>query len=314
VSGVDSLVNDDRRMAALTEKQVQIGSKPVRLWGSPDDASFREIQTAGWDPVLLCAKALLESDACVLDVGSNVGLTAIAFDQLVPDGRIFAFEPSPRNYELLQKNLKENSCSRVEAVNMAVGSSTGEVSFFDTRAYGAGSFAMNDVAQLAARHHSGDLIKVPSVSIDDFVEDRGLDRVDLIKIDVEGFELDVLEGARKTLATHRPITILEFNSYCFITHTQILPTVALERIAAVFPHLYVIRGPGRLRPLRDHHDHHEFLHDNINVHRLDDLVGCFDRDGVERLEAAGEQPASPKRPFRQQLRNRLVAALDRLLQ
>jgi FkbM family methyltransferase len=248
----------------------------------------------------------------VLDIGSNVGLTAIGFDQLVPEGKVFAFEPSPQNYRLLQKNLKENSCLRVEAVNKAVGSSTGEVSFFDVPGYGAGSFALNDVSQLAARHHAEDRIEIPCVRIDDFVEDLGLDRIDLIKIDVEGFELDVLEGARKTLARFRPITILEFNSYCFITHTQILPAVALEKIAAVFPHLYVIR-PGRLTSLDDDHDRYDFLHDNMNVHGLDDLIGCFDPDRLRHLEAGGEQPASPKRPFRHRLRSRIVGALDRML-
>ena len=296
----------------LTAKHIQIGSKAARLWGNSEDASFRAIGDLWWDPLLSCASQLLESDACVLDVGSNVGLTAIGFEQLVPEGRIFAFEPSPRNYELLRRNLEENGCSRVEAMNMAVGRATGEVTFLDTPRYGAGSFAVNDEGQIAVKHHAEDLIKVPCVGIDDFVEQRNLSRVDLIKIDVEGFEIDVLEGAQKTLAAHRPIAILEFNSYCFITHTQMLPTVALERIAAVFPHLYVIRGPGRIKPLRDHHDYHDFIHDNMNVHHLDDLIGCFDREAVKHLEATAEQPP-PQTRIRHKLRNRIVAGVERLL-
>jgi FkbM family methyltransferase len=263
----------------------------------------------------MCAKALLPGDACVLDVGSNVGLTAIAFDQFVPEGRIFAFEPSPRNYECLRKNLAENDCGRVEAINKAVGRESGEVTFFDTRLFGAGSFAVRDNAQIAVKHHAEDRTKVPCVSVDDFVARRGIGRVDLIKVDVEGFEIEVLEGAEKTLAAHEPIVILEFNSYCFITHTQTLPTVALERIAATFPHLFVIRGAGRVKPLRDHHDYHDFIHDNINIHHLDDLIACFDRKVVGGLEIADADasPAPPdERPLRHRLRSRIGGAVRRL--
>lgn len=298
----------------LTSKQVPILARTARLWGSSEDASFRAIIDLSRDPLLTCAKELLRSDACILDVGSNVGLTAIGFDQLVPNGRIFAFEPSPRNYELLRKNLDQNACSRVEAINKAVGSGDGEVTFFDVRQYGAGSFAVRDEAQLAVQHHSEEMIKVPCISIDGFVEDRSLDRVDLIKIDVEGFEIDVLEGARSTLATHKPIVMMEFNSYCFISHAQMLPTVALEKLAAVFPHLFVIRGPGRIKLLNDVHDYFDFIHDNMNIHRLDDLIGCFDREDVRHLELTTAGPIqSPTRPFRHKLRNRIVAAVERLL-
>jgi hypothetical protein len=94
---------------------------------------------------------------------------------------------------------------------------------------------------------------IPAITVDGFVEEQSLARVDFIKIDVEGFEKAVLEGATRTIARHSPIVLMEFNCWCLTAHSRINPLDFAEWIFREFrfvhvvdsktPHLHLRRPP-----------------------------------------------------------------------
>lgn len=138
--------------------------------------------------------------ACVLDVGAHIGLVALPMSRAVADaGRVFAFEPATANLEFLRAHLALNRIANVTVVNALVGG--GEkalVEFFEqSRAAGQNSVVVkknsNAYRQTLRRQ----------ITLDGFCGENDL-APDVVKIDVEGGEIGVLEGARKTLAKHRP--------------------------------------------------------------------------------------------------------------
>jgi len=128
----------------------------------------------------------------VFDIGAYVGDTALWFSKAVgPQGKVYAFEPEPSNFEKLKANLERNKVTNVIPLQLALSEKEGEMQI----ASGRGSSAITETA--------GDT-SVKVTTIDRFVEANKLPRVDFIKMDVEGYELKVLAGARETIKNFKP--------------------------------------------------------------------------------------------------------------
>lgn len=137
-------------------------------------------------------EAVGEGDV-VFDVGAHVGyFTAIASLRVGPAGRVVAFEPRPVNLGLLRRHVQVNDLDNVTVVEAGVGRGSGTARFEEGTGSGTGKIA--DQGELTVR----------VVRLDDVVGEDGLPEPDFIKIDVEGGELDVLEGARGLLERARP--------------------------------------------------------------------------------------------------------------
>jgi FkbM family methyltransferase len=134
----------------------------------------------------------------VLDLGAHIGLFTVLMSRLVGSaGRVFSFEPTPYTCGVLRETIRINLCeSNVEVVQKAVSKGSGRATFFDT-----GDVVSNANSLVRTQRCEGE-ISVETVSIDDSVP-RGL-AVRLMKIDVEGAELDVLRGAVRTFASGPP--------------------------------------------------------------------------------------------------------------
>lgn len=132
----------------------------------------------------------------VLDLGGNLGTSAILFSRLVgPAGRVYSFEPV--FHELLERNVRENGLDNVEVVPCAVGSEVGEVPF-SVSDYGLDARRQLDPAQ-------GNLGTVPMTTINAFAAERELDELAFVKLDIEGGEEDALRGGRETIGRLRPM-------------------------------------------------------------------------------------------------------------
>ena len=138
-----------------------------------------------------------------LDIGAHIGLFTVVMARLVgPKGRVFSFEPTPSTRAVLERTVRLNHCDdRAEVRPEAVARTSGRSEFFDTAdiVSNANSLVPTD------RHRAG--FTVDTVSVDDFVAARALP-VSCLKIDVEGAELDTLQGAERTLGTERPAVAL----------------------------------------------------------------------------------------------------------
>lgn len=143
----------------------------------------------------------------VFDIGANVGYYAVPFALSIgPNGRLFAFEPNPRIAERLSAHLELNGLMNVTVVPTALGSQNTEMELFvpPNDDPGSATLIQDWRKETAVEKH-----KVSVIRLDDYVVDQDIDRVDLIKLDVEGFELDVLSGAEHILRHHRPRVMVE---------------------------------------------------------------------------------------------------------
>jgi len=151
----------------------------------------------------------LPKSGVFLDVGANVGLFALpAAHHWCPDGRVLAFEASPGIYQYLAHNLEINPAPNLQLMAAAVTARSGDqLTFFDATEdkFGMGSLT-NRFNQVG--------VSVPSISLDDAVAEAGIPQVDVIKVDVEGHELGVFQGALSILHQPKPpVIVFEFNDW-----------------------------------------------------------------------------------------------------
>ena len=264
--------------AGTGAKSVRIFDRAVSITGSDEDDYFRHIVEGSdlTDPVLHALRPHVDEGAWCFDVGANIGLYSVGLSTLAPRGRVFAFEPSPGSAAFLRTNLRRNGAENVEVVATALADREGTISFHDVPFFTAGSFTAEEGTWLGADAVGSTLVQVPCTTLDAFVEDHSVERVDVLKIDVEGAELAVLEGGVATLAAHRPTVVMEFNSFAFTLHAGTLPQTALTRIMATFPHVFVIdRGDGSLARLRTPAEAYQFLYVNGIYGPTDNLLCSF---------------------------------------
>lgn len=207
----------------------------------------------------------LVPDALVIDVGANIGMTSIVLSHYLPNGLIYAFEPGKAIVELLRKNISINGIGNVKIHDDALSNKSEQVSFTEDSAFGyigAGKIA----------EHSQ--YKINAVTLDDFVKNAALPRLDFIKIDVEGLELQVLLGGEKTLQNYNPILFLEFNSWCLLDHSNTNPIELASYLVANFKYVYKInKNNPNASFLERVTSPRKLAHDNIVFHgAVEDLL------------------------------------------
>jgi len=151
------------------------------------------------------AQKLVAADGVFLDVGANIGEFSVAMAIAKPFARIIAIEPNAAIRTSLLQNIEINSLGNVMCVPVAFG----DASCTQTL-YSCDDSALTSLVAFTPTHVATAQVEV--CTLDDFVKSQSLNRIDLIKIDVEGYELKVLSGASNSLAQFRPSIILEINS------------------------------------------------------------------------------------------------------
>jgi len=150
---------------------------------------------------------LLKSGSWFVDVGANLGyFTLLAAKWSAPTGRIDAFEPDPINRQRLEAHLRENNLTdRVHIHPLAASSQSGEVELTHPQSAGTNHGMASIYKSLTGE---GETFKVATARLDTMLDGSP----DLIKIDVEGAELSVIEGMEKLLrSAHPPRLIIEHN-------------------------------------------------------------------------------------------------------
>jgi FkbM family methyltransferase len=149
-------------------------------------------------------RRVLQPGMTFIDIGSNKGDFALLAAKVMGDrGRVLAFEPAPANIEWLRRSVERNSYRCVEVVPCALGDSHG-----DAVLHLSAQSGLHTLHDPHAGHQTVGSVSVPVRRLDDVLRERGIDRVDVGKIDVEGAELEVLQGASETLDASYPCTLL----------------------------------------------------------------------------------------------------------
>lgn len=143
----------------------------------------------------------------IFDIGANVGYYSLHWaSRVAPGGTIHAFEPVPSTFAWLSRNIALNGLNGViRANNFGLGNVPGSVPVFLPEFTGCGAASMKNLHP----NESSREIEVKLDTLDRYFSSAGLDRLDLIKVDVEGAELFVLQGGRETIARCRPLIFLE---------------------------------------------------------------------------------------------------------
>ncbi len=151
---------------------------------------------------------LLGPGMCVVDVGANAGLFTLMAAKLVgAEGAVHAFEPSPRDRNRLLGNISANGLSNVQVHAAGLGRGRGKAVLTVSGADHPGHNTIGGFAYAAdVRAYS---VEVDITSLDDFANAEKLTRLDLLKIDVEGSETAVLQGAQESLRKFRPVIVAE---------------------------------------------------------------------------------------------------------
>jgi FkbM family methyltransferase len=200
-----------RLFEGLTEPTVVRWVDGLAVHILPGDQLSRALFVSGtYEPnTQVVLRRLLTDGDVFFDVGANAGVLTLAASRWVgPGGRVYGFEPSAREFERLEENLLMNAARNVTAVRQAVSSSTGRASL---RVAAAGFGGLNTLGERFP-YEGVDTSRIESVettTLDDFVEREALDRVDVIKLDVEGAEAAVLSGASRVLRDYRPALVIE---------------------------------------------------------------------------------------------------------
>jgi FkbM family methyltransferase len=156
------------------------------------------------DPFLVTQSLIRRPAPTIFDVGAHVGETASRYRALFPDALIHSFEPSPTSAERLAAAFRDDDRVTVHAA--AVSDATGVAKLHVNRAAVTNSLLASDAR--AANYWGSGLVDtqsevaVATVSLDDFCRERRIERVDVLKIDVQGAEYAVLAGAKELLARH----------------------------------------------------------------------------------------------------------------
>lgn len=168
----------------------------------------------GFEPRLASVmKRLAVEGAVAFDIGANIGVHSLTLARAVgAGGRVLAFEPNPPVRRVLTRNLALNRLDQVIVFECALGSEAGkmELRVPDPASPEASNPGLASLVALETAHH---LVRVPVRTVDQIVDDVGLDRVDLVKIDVQGYEYDVLLGMRDTLNRFSPALIFEYDEW-----------------------------------------------------------------------------------------------------
>lgn len=193
----------------------------------------------------------LQPGMVFFDIGAYHGIySLVASRRLEDSGHVIAFEPSPREFSRLRLHLRWNGVRRARAECCAVGARAEERTFFQVS---SGDTTRNSLRPPATTDSLKE-VRVKTISLDQYIAGFPLDRVDIVKLDVEGGEMEVLGGASSLLTRLRPIFICEVLDAA----TQPWGYEAREIIAALSRHDFAwleFRPGGGLSPhqIQDHY-------------------------------------------------------------
>lgn len=149
-----------------------------------------------------------KSDPVIFDVGALIGETVLFFKDQFPHAKITAFEPSPRSFALLKKNISQNKLTQVKIINAAVAKKSGKMNFYTSKLennpWGRGDSLKENKFNNKARSK---IVQVSSVRLSRYINSP----IDLLKLDIEGAETEVIQEIEPKLKLVKNI-ILEFHA------------------------------------------------------------------------------------------------------
>lgn len=151
----------------------------------------------------------IKPQTTIIDIGTNFGYPALEFSRRVgPNGKVFCFEPLPENFRKLKYHVQENNLKNINLFPIALGNSHSEIEMELGSPNNAGQAKIIS-SKKSQENKKLKNIKVQQIPLDSFIDEKNISKVDLLKIDVEGYEYKVLQGAKKLLQRDHPYLFIE---------------------------------------------------------------------------------------------------------
>lgn len=187
-----------------------------------------------------------------VDVGANAGLLTRGFCRRVgPSGWVYAVEPDPLSFQFLEFNTRP--FKNKELIQCAISDNQGPALLHLNFTSGTGNSLVN-------QGHSTESVPVTCISLDEFLKQRGNPALDVIKIDVEGAELSVLRGMRKTMARLPGLKVIIEYCPANLNAAGVAPREILDELRSHSFNLHVIRPDGSVKAI----DRFEELKSHLN--------------------------------------------------
>jgi FkbM family methyltransferase len=151
---------------------------------------------------------IAKTSKCFFDIGAHIGIVTIPVAlNMKSSGLVYSFEPSKKNLFFLKYHVKENNIKNVKIIDKIVSSKTkSNVKFYEANE----TTGMNSIIKINEKNVTT-MTKVKSVSLDDFCKSKNL-KPDILKVDIEGSEVDLLIGAKKIISKQKPIIFLSYHT------------------------------------------------------------------------------------------------------
>jgi FkbM family methyltransferase len=190
-----------KRVPALARPRVPVGGYDVRVEADLSTNIGLHVYRHGWcDVAARAIERLAGPGDVVIDGGANIGIwTLVAASVVGSGGAVHSIEAAPATAAMLRRNVEVNGFRHVQVHELALAEKEGELEF---TVFEAGSGYSSFAPEAGGR-----VVRVRTTTLDDLT--AGLDRIGLVKLDLEGAEVRALEGAQRVLREHRPALVIE---------------------------------------------------------------------------------------------------------
>ena len=173
-----------------------------KMYLDDGDALFLSINGIHENIITNLIKKEIHSGDIVVDIGARIGYYTLQFANLVgPTGKVYAFEPEPKNFELLKKNVQINKYDNVVLIQKIVSDKDGIVEFFISKFDSIGN-------KLFKSNEAGSSIKIESTTLDEYFKDLK-EKIDFIKMDIQGGEGKAILGMKNLLKENKNLKIIQ---------------------------------------------------------------------------------------------------------
>ncbi len=200
-----------KRNLDLTNKVVYVNGYNLALLPNDDGISTELALFNTHEPLNteLLTQNLKKGMVC-FDVGANIGYYTLLESKMVGDeGKVIAIEPSPINFKQLQKNIQNEKAKNVELYQIAGGDQNSTIKFLLDPHSNLSRIISNEEKV----REKGEIVDVPMKKLDSFLEASTIRTLDFIRMDVEGYEFNILEGMRNSIKKFRPAIQMEVHTH-----------------------------------------------------------------------------------------------------
>lgn len=262
----------------IQTKSLQIDKNTYTLSSTEHDAYLNGINDFEPDLCKLSKTLCNKKDSVVLDIGANIGLTALLFSDNAHT--VHAFEPAPSTFSFLKANIDRAKKKNIKLHNIGLGDVAQNATIKKCNTFPAGAFISDHVIASDQLGIEDEAITINT--IDAFVKESSIEKISLIKIDAEGFEEKILSGAEKTLKNMKPVVILEMNHWCLnVFQRRSLPDF-LDTLRSFFP-IVLAYDECKSYNLHDPNEAFHVMHEHLTKFQFVNLICAFEENQLSNF-------------------------------